>query len=89
MQSLNEIAPAGGVKEMGLAEFRLNVQRTQDDAPIGVTLLAPEEIRALPPVEAKERLNPLLHQVRVRPEFTIYGFGTYSSYVERPAERVI
>jgi hypothetical protein len=86
MQSLNEIALAGGIKEMGLAEFRLIVRQTQDDAPVGVTLLAPEEIRALPQVEAKERLNPLLHQVRVRPEFTIYGFGTYSSYVERPAE---
>lgn len=47
MQSLNELALAGGGKEMPLAEFRLTVQQTQDDAPTGVTLLAPEEIRAL------------------------------------------
>ena len=69
---------------MGMAEFRVLVQQTAADTPLQVTLLADEEIRALPPEQATERLSSLLHQVRVRPEFTIYGFGTFASYVERP-----
>lgn len=67
-----------------MVEFRALVQQTAADTPLEVTLLADEEIRALPFGQATERLDPLLHQVRVRPEFTIYGFGTFASYVEPP-----
>ncbi|MGB9457168.1 MAG: hypothetical protein WCB12_14065 [Bryobacteraceae bacterium] len=69
---------------MSMVEFHVLVQQTAADAPLQVTLLADEEIRALPPEQATERLSSLLHHVRVRPEFTIYGFGTFASYVEPP-----
>lgn len=67
-----------------MVEFTAVVQQTAADNPVRLTLLAEEAIRTLPPEQATERLNLLLQQVRVRPEFTIYSFGTYASYVEPP-----
>lgn len=67
-----------------MVEFPATVQQTAADNPVRLTLLAEEAIRTLPPEQATERLNLLLQQVRVRPEFTIYSFGTYGSYVEPP-----
>ena len=67
---------------MALVEFSAMVQQTATDTPVRLTLLAEEAIRALPPDQVAERLNLLLHQVCVRPEFTIYNFGAYASYVE-------
>jgi hypothetical protein len=69
---------------MGMVEFPVLVQQTAADNPVRLTLLAEEAIRTLPPEQATERLKLLLQQVRVRPEFTIYSFGTYASYVEPP-----
>ena len=67
---------------MATSEFHAEVQQTADDPRVSIAILAPEEIRALPRPEAEERLSTLLHQLRVRPEFTIYGFGTFASYVD-------
>jgi hypothetical protein len=67
---------------MATSEFHAEVQQTADDPRVRIAILAPEEIRALPRPEAEERLSTLLHQLRVRPEFTIYGFGTFASYVD-------
>ncbi len=67
---------------MATSEFHAEVQQTADDPRVRIAILAPEEIRALPRPEAEERLSTLLHQLRVRPEFIIYGFGTFASYVD-------
>jgi hypothetical protein len=69
---------------MGMVEFPAVVQQTAADNPVRLTLLSEEAIRTLPPEQATERLNLRLQQVRVRPEFTIYSFGTYGSYVGPP-----
>ena len=67
-----------------MVEFHVLIQQTAADAPLEVTLLADKEICALSLEQATERLNALLQQVCVRPEVTIYGFGTFASYVEPP-----
>jgi hypothetical protein len=67
---------------MAVSEFHAEVQQTADDLGVHVAILAPEEIRALPRPEAEERLSILLHQLRVRPELIVYGFGTFGSYVD-------
>ncbi len=67
---------------MALLEYHAEVQQTAEDPKVRITILADEEIRLLSPVEAENCLSVLLHQLRVRPEFTIYGFGTFASYVD-------
>ncbi|MEQ1949448.1 MAG: hypothetical protein ABL995_19815 [Bryobacteraceae bacterium] len=70
---------------MALIEFPATVRQTATDDPVRLTIFAEETIRELPPDQVTERLNPMLNQVRVRPEFTIYDFGTYGSYVAPPS----
>ena len=75
---------------MALMEFHAEVQQTADDPRVHIVILAPEEIRTLPRAEAAERLSVLLHQLRVHPELTVYGFGTFGSYVNPiPREQLL
>lgn len=75
---------------MALLEFNADVQQTAEDPRVSVAILAPEEIRTLSRADAEERLSILLHQLRVRPEFIIYGFGTFASYVNPiPREQLL
>ncbi len=75
---------------MAVSEFHAEVQQTADDPRVHVTILAPEEIRALPRPEAEQHLSILLHQLRVRPEMIVYGFGTFGSYVDPiPREQLL
>ena len=67
---------------MALLEYYAEVQQTAEHPRVRIAILAEEEIRLLPRAEAEERLSVLLHQLRVRPEFTMYGFGTFASYVD-------
>jgi hypothetical protein len=69
---------------MTLTKFRAHIQQTQNDAVVPVRIVAPEEIARLPREEAKARLSALLHQVRVKPEFILYGFASLASYVDPP-----
>ncbi len=74
---------------MPISEFQAEVQQTAEDPRLRVAILADDGIRTLPRAEAEEYLSGLLHQLRVRPEFTLYGFGTFSSYLEpMPSEQL-
>jgi hypothetical protein len=69
---------------MALAEFQARVRQTEDDLDVSVHVIAPDEIARLPREDAEARLSALLNQVRVRPEFVVYGFRTLASYVDPP-----
>ena len=69
---------------MALREFHARIQQTESDPVVPVRIVAQEEIASLPREQAEEHLSALLHQVRVRPEFILYGLGTLASYVDPP-----
>ena len=63
---------------MAVSAFQAEVQQAADPR-VHIAILAPKETRALPRPEAEERLSILLHQLRVRPELIVRGFGTFGS----------
>ncbi|MFY9724261.1 MAG: hypothetical protein WAJ87_02135 [Bryobacteraceae bacterium] len=67
---------------MALGEFHARIQQTETDPVVSVRIVAPAEIANLPREEAEARLSNLLQQVRVGPEFIMYGFWTRASYVD-------
>lgn len=74
---------------MAAAEFRARIQQAENDPVVPVRIIAPGDIAGLPPEEAEARLSALIHQVRVRPEFTLYSFATLASYVDPPPRAVL
>ncbi len=69
---------------MALAEFRTRIQQTENEPVVPVRIVASQEIASLPREEAEARLSALLTQVRVRPEFILYGVESLASYIDPP-----
>jgi hypothetical protein len=67
---------------MARIELLATIQPTVDDPMIPVRLLVSQEVASLPVDEAKKTIGSLLHEIRIRPEFVLYGFRTTAAYVD-------
>lgn len=74
---------------MTFIEFHARIQEVENGPVVSVRVIAPEEIARLPREEAEGHLSALLNQVRLRPEFVVYGFATMASYVDPPRRETL
>ncbi len=69
--------------------LRAAFQQQPTDPVVHVTVVVPDELETLPREAQERRLSELLHQVRSKPEFTLYGLGVSSSYVDPPRREAL